>query len=652
MATKAYKWRTIPEPGTEGNTHVFADSDTGSDFFGNGTRSNPYETYGKSYRGHKYLNVAKVPTIITCRGRFSESMLDGNHTCQINGDYYGAATFDGLFGTVDYHIMYGFRHNKLIIINTGIPSAPTSWFAGVGSANSANHVGNANVVNGVFGSSVLLDNTSLYWGIIGGTTAVTYVCYSRPKVGFYKISLTDMGESNTIYGCRITDRAYNVTTKPIKPTRTLFSNFDMYADEVALYTDCLFTSDCSWYYTSATNGLLKIVVDKDEPSATAKFTYNAALKTMTVGGGTGATKVIDMITAIAALNPAHIAANKKSNFTNCVFTDQTASQVFNNAEKQDFTLNPNGAGVINNVAYYGAFPPSLNVPIMNDSSGIPATWDENTADGALVVDDNCLKLDETTLVTEGTIHSKIVQIDSTKLNLSAIYTNYASKFAQHGVSLWENEAGGNSYLPGVILPLGRYVVQGAIYYDGTFFDNKTIVLITLEDTTFSDFSTGSKLIQLNDSNISNVVYVRTSPLIYLKLKQGAGLQRFGVYLNIGVENITYRGRTIVPNESFVAENSTDDFGHSNSDYEIAVVFDDTRVPSAEWVPAQLFGEYFAVKESGVIKIDDSGVPVGSGNYLAWQSTEKGGYASGRRTSIRHPYIQFKFVIKTIYDNIT
>ena len=33
----------------------------------------------------------------------------------------------------------------------------------------------------------------------------------------------------------------------------------------------------------------------------------------------------------------------------------------------------------------------------------------------------------------------------------------------------------------------------------------------------------------------------------------------GVYLNYGNENITYRTRTIVPGESFMAENSVDSF---------------------------------------------------------------------------------------------
>ena len=73
MATKPYKWRKVPN-GTEGTVNVYVDSATGSDLWGDGTRANPYQTLGKAYRG-----TAVKPGRIICRGRFSESMADGNH---------------------------------------------------------------------------------------------------------------------------------------------------------------------------------------------------------------------------------------------------------------------------------------------------------------------------------------------------------------------------------------------------------------------------------------------------------------------------------------------------------------------------------------------------------------------------------------------
>ena len=88
----------------EGELTVFCDSATGSDLFGNGTRTNPYQSLRKSYSGHTYLGASKVPTLIVCRGKFSEMMADGNHACKIVGDYFGAAVFDG----TEYFVIYGF----------------------------------------------------------------------------------------------------------------------------------------------------------------------------------------------------------------------------------------------------------------------------------------------------------------------------------------------------------------------------------------------------------------------------------------------------------------------------------------------------------------------------------------------------------------
>lgn len=130
MATKAMKWRTGPS-GAEGTATRYVDSATGSDYFGNGTRSNPYQSIGKAYRA-----TSTKPNLIVCRGRFSEMLADGNHACEIRGDYYGAATFDG----AGYYVLYGFTHNNLIIQNTGVGTYDLAVyygsvaFAGVGRA--------------------------------------------------------------------------------------------------------------------------------------------------------------------------------------------------------------------------------------------------------------------------------------------------------------------------------------------------------------------------------------------------------------------------------------------------------------------------------------------------------------------------------------
>ena len=345
----------------------------------------------------------------------------------------------------------------------------------------------------------------------------------------------------------------------------------------------------------------------------------------------------------------HFAATKKPILTDCVFTPQNSAQLFNNPTVQDFTLKIGSDAIINSSTFYGAFPPCLNVPILNDSTGIPGTWDENTADGSIFVTNNCIKFDENAAIRDGSIMSKVVAIDPSVVTVAGIYSMFSSKFEKFGYAAWADDIFGVKYTEGQMLPIGRYLVEGKVTYGANSFESGGIVVVTTDsNTSFTNNPVESTLTQILDSNISDVVYVRTMPAIYVKIKQGAGLQRGGVYINSGLENITYNTRTIVPKESFVAENNIDDFVHANPNYEIGVVFDDTRTPSTEWIPAQLWGEYFAVRESGVIKLDPDGVPVGSGNYLAWQTPANGGYSTSARTPIRHRYLQFKFVIQNVY----
>jgi hypothetical protein len=124
-------WRT-----SNGGTYV--DSFIGDDYNGDGTAQNPYQSLGRAWRGS-----SGKPGTITCRGYFAEDMADGNHAATIQGDYYGAAIFDGL----STYMLYGFRHTKMIIKNlplSGDFSVNTrADLAGVGSAVTASIAGYA-----------------------------------------------------------------------------------------------------------------------------------------------------------------------------------------------------------------------------------------------------------------------------------------------------------------------------------------------------------------------------------------------------------------------------------------------------------------------------------------------------------------------------
>ena len=643
MATKLYYWRTIASAANNGSSWRYVDSNTGSDYYGDGTMQNPYQSIGKAYR----VSGTK-PTKIICRGRFSEQLADGNHACEINGDYYGAAVIDG----AGYYVCYGFTHNNLILVNLGVGTydlavhTGSGAFAGCGRAAAASNVGFAANVHGVAGSLVMIDRGSLYWGCIGGSTAVKYVGVSRPRHnGIYRICLGGLQNQvamshGTIYGCAIEDRAKSVTSATQTFVSTIFGNFAMIANDNEInYTDCLFAADCKWYYLSGSHGSTGTVTE------------------LTITGSTSTERQASLIAALTDLYDTlevASASRKFPTFKDCKFSTQTSAQIFNNPDNQDFTLNPNGDGVITDATYYGAFPPALNVPIMDDSAGVAGTWDERTVGGCLAVDDNAICLDETSQSLTGEIYSKIIKINPATFQLSAFYALFMSKFTDYFAYLNRNRVTGSTYSAGDILPVGRYMVKGAVLYQEQNFANQSIIVVSEENTTFADDNYASTLIAITEPNIMDVIYCRCRSTIYVKIKASDGLQRGGVYLNYGNKSITYHGRTVASGESFVAVNSTETFSCSgDADYQIGIIFDDTRVPTAdEWVPGQMFGEYFVMKQTGTIRLDNDGVPVSSGNYLSFQTTANGGFSDQLRKSIiNQVYVQFAIFVNK-YEHIS
>lgn len=642
MATKPMKWRTIASAANNGTTWRYVDTETGSDYFGDGTMENPYQSAGKAYR----VSSTKPKRIIG-RGRLSEMLADGNHDCEICGDYYGALTFDG----AGYYVLYGFTHNNLIIVNTGVGTydlavyTGSGAFAGVGRALSDGFVGRADYVNGVAGASVLMDRCSLYWGCIGGTTAVRYVGVSRPRHnGTYRISLGSYGACvgmahGTIYDCAIEDRAKHFTQGNTTFVSTIFGKFAMIAnDSQMIYTGCLFAADCRWYYLSGSHG------------------STGTVREITITGTTSAERQASLIVGLTAIyDELGIASASRvfPTFTDCKFSTQTSAQIFNNPTAQDFTLKTDGDGVINDSTYYGAFPPAINVPILDDSTGVPGSWDELSASGCVAVSDNAICLDETSQSMSGEILSKIVKINPASYQLNGIYAAFMSKFKDYFAYLNKNDVmGAERYSAGDTLPVGRYKVKGAVIYQDVNFANNAIIVVSAENTTFADDNYVSTLIPIEQPNIQDVIYCRCRSTIYVKIKSTDGLQRGATYLNCGTKDITYHGRVYSPGESFVAVNASETFTCTgDADYEIGIMFDDARVPSSEWVPAQNFGEYFVMKQSGAIRQDADGVPVSSGNYLSFQTTANGGFSDQlRKTIINHTYVQFAIFV-TKYDHI-
>ena len=641
MATDIMRWRTGPS-GTEGISTVYADSRFGSDLFGTGTRANPYQSLGKAYRA-----TSSRPARIICRGRFSEMLADGNHACEISGDYYGAATFDG----AGYYLIYGFTHNNLIIVNTGVGTydlavhTGSEAFAGVGRAHAASGVGGAYDVYGVAGSSVMIDRASHYWGCIGGTSACKYVGVSRPRRNeTHRIWIGGNGNDvvlghSTVYGCVIEDRMKKQSPANYTATcaSTIFAEFALIANDIKVnYTSCLFAADARWYYLTGAHGGTGTVIE------------------LPLSGTTSAERQASLLEQLNAKYEEYSVAEASRYipvFKDCIFSTQTSEEIFNNPSKQDFTLREGSDAIINESVYLGAFPPALNVPILDDSTGVVGSWDELSASGCITVADDTICLDETSTSMSGEILSKIVKINPANYQLNGIFAHCIDKFTDYCAYLNRQQITGASYSAGETLPIGVYIVKGSVIYQENNISNNSILVVSENNTTFADDNYTSQLIEVLHPNTMDVVYIRARSTIYAKIKASDGLERGGIYLNIGNKNVTYHGREYAPGESFVAKYDNETFTCDDAAYEVGIMFDDSRVPTSEWVPARMFGEYFVMKQSGAIRLDANGIPVSSGNYLAYQTTANGGFSDQLRKSIiSQAYVQFAIFVNK-YDHI-
>ena len=489
----------------------------------------------------------------------------------------------------------------------------------------------------------MIDRASLYWGCIGGTTAVKYVCVSRPRHnGTYRISLGSYGACvgmahGTVYGCVIEDRTKHFTQGTTTFVSTAFGEFAMIANDPSMaYTGCLFAADARWYYLTGAHGGTGTVIE------------------LPLTGDKSAERQASLIEQLNAKYEEYGVAEASRyipKFTDCIFSKQTSAEIFNNPENQDFTLREGSDAILNDSTYIGAFPPALNVPILDDSTGVVGSWDELSASGCIAVADNAICIDETSQSRTGEILSKIVKINPAAYQLNGIFAYCMDKFTDYHTFLSRQQITGATYSAGETLPIGVYIVKGAVIYQENVISNNSILVVSENNTTFADDNYTSTLIEVVHPNTMDAIYCRCRSTIYVKIKAADGLERGGIYLNIGDKNITYHGRVYVPGESFVAKGDNETFTCEDADYEIGVMFDDSRVPASEWVPARMFGEYFVMKQSGAIRLDENGVPVSSGNYLAYQTTANGGYSDQLRKSIiSQRYVQFAIFVNQ-YDHI-
>ena len=423
----------------------------------------------------------------------------------------------------------------------------------------------------------------------------------------------------TIYDASIANRCKRKANNYVQVfKKCIFAKFAMIANDVKInYDSCLFTADSNWFYLVSDNGSGEIVQFRLNGSTSEERQQSLIRKLETEYESRG----------IATAN------RFIPTFTNCIFSDQTSEDIFNNPELQDFTLKvitngslslDNNDAVLSDTDYIGAMPPGLNIPIFANSNGRASCWDNNTISGCLQLSpvensDLAVISVNPNVNGSGEILSKVITIDTSKLQLNGIFSAFTHQFNTDN-RLYLNNVPyfGDTYSQGEKLPTGRYQVRGAITYKENVVENAVIV-VSEENTSFTAISNEAIAVQIIDPNVYDVVFVRCRAAIYQRVNANGSLQKGATYINDGNSNITYRSRTIVPGESFVAVNNTDSFSASVSNYSIGILFDDTRVPiESPWVPAQLFGEYYVSKIGGVIQEDNDGVPLGSGNPLCYR----------------------------------
>ena len=430
----------------------FVCSYTGSDLYGNGTPTNPFKTLTAAYW------YGSAGGTIVCRGIFNDNPTKvswlsstpyyGNNAT-IVGDYYGAAIWDGQ----NTEFLYGYIMRNIIVLN----SASSGGFVGLGVALNAIHVGHAAGVNGLAGSPALLDNSVAYWGVLGGTSAVSNVVFSNMlQNGTHPLSLGGNSaymQNNTFHNATKENvRRCFTTSSRTRYAFSLFTKFAIYLDQAITFEYCMFNAECTFWYSrgevngvavaaggagyainqiltlqgteGGVNGTVTVnTVDANGAILTLKaVTTKGTLNTLgvkTVTGGTGIGAEVTVTTLSNATDAQFIPTgadnvakmqsiiNKNTllgtygiTFIECKYTSQLSSDIYNNHAKLDYTLKHSSDAVFTQTIvsapdkyYYGALKPAINVAIHDNSDGKAGCWDNRTVNGDIVVANNSINID-------------------------------------------------------------------------------------------------------------------------------------------------------------------------------------------------------------------------------------------------------------------
>lgn len=710
MATNANWWRH-----SRTSNYIFVDWDLGCEYKGgDGTPEHPFGTISHGVAKRSAAGQTTNGAIV--RGHGNEAYV-GNHSFVVEGDYWGAAIYDGGGTSM---IIYCTMKN-IIVLNAGTTIDPDysvspygnnilAAFAGCGRARVAGIAGDARDVYGVASSPILIANSKMYRGCIGGTQDTKWNIYAKIKCTPFAANQNTCGVTFGGYGLSATARIGNCVvydlplqvratgksaqTNALHAYRWIFGKTDFIFEHNDVFYQCLFANDCRMFYVDKTSGVdytnkrLKIIPEAGE-NETPTFTYLASdteldfTGTATGGAmkvtGAGIANFYDALLALYAAG--HITINPENVFKeNCIFATVNSNGIFNNPEQLDFTTKLDSPAVINQWHYFGALPPSLNVPILgtgnSGSDGVAGCWDNRSIAGCLKVDSGIIKLDTASQATSGSIFSKVIKTNPYAVQYNGIYAMLTRRLKNGWIASQNNPFGNkitpDSNLTATLSANTQYIVKGSkVTFDDEVYDVHSVIDTVNAESMTAQFETSEGyVIEIIDANIPDVIYCRCRSMVYARAELGDTLKPQITYYNDGDSCIKFHDRVIVPDESFICDNAEqfyvcDAQGNVNSsasDYSIAVIFDDREtIPSGEeriggvtkWIPAQKFGEYFAMKNAGAItelEIPQIGsVPKASGNYQCFTKNGGGAQISGYKSILNQTFMQFAVFVTVVSE---
>jgi len=671
-------WRTR----NTSSTWIYCCSETGDDVRGDGTMAHPYKTIE-----HAYETLPSNTTGYTINGRgyqkLTKSILD-NHATTIRADYPGAWILDGAAlnqTTQEYEpthcLIWCAAYTNLTLINMGVgagqfiyrqESTYTSYaqyasLCGVGRANSANHVDHASNVSGFASSPVRSYNCALWRGGIGGTNIVGCV-YASPRPTASRLcTLNNPMTSCTCYDGRlnvnITGSTDAATSNPT-PQKCLFAKWDIFIGvKTQTFTECFFASDCNFYYY-ASSKYYKIVLG-DTTAAEVTCTLDATNLTCTVDG------VANIKAACEAVISNYSVTNTK--FQNCTWGTQDSAALFVDPDHYNLALKDGCQAVLGDKGYFGAEAPAKLIKFLQNSDNEIWAFDHRTLDGdCLSINENgelCVNLES---VSDGAIFSNVLQIDPSKLQFDGVEGLIQTKKNPEGFVLAQRKYFLGSFVEkntdlaeGSYIVVGGYPVtygthtvtpeEGEEYQEETLYQNMDVFDVLSTDTNkqYNSEGTTNLVRKLLDPNQVDGIYIRCRSMIYKWVTPQDTLVEGATYLNVGNDNITYGGRTIIPGKSFVCTQQADHFTHATDNtYKVGVMFDDPELPETEWIFYGLQGRAFVSKSHGNITRSDNGMPESSGNPRAW-STATTLNIQGTATNINQPYVQVAIFVTNLHN---